>query len=284
MSVSKLSFLASFLIIATATQAQEHGTLNLANGTKYNVENKITSNSSSEVMGQTMESNADVTTVYHIEVQNQQNKQYHMKNSIASIKMTMTSPAQSVSFDSDKKDDLDGPIGSAVKPYINQPQDVVMDETGNLIQNTDSSQASDSASQSENLLKQLGDPKQQGYGASMAFMTVPKNASVGTKWQDSTSNEGVTKVTQYEIKDLSGTVATVSMTGTEDRDTKMEMQGMEISTKTKGQFTGTGTVELSTGVVKQNTFTENAEGTVSVMGQDIPTKIKVTSTTSVSPL
>ncbi|MDE3212760.1 MAG: hypothetical protein KGM98_05960, partial [Bacteroidota bacterium] len=247
-------------------------------------ENKITSNSSSEVMGQTMESNADVTTVYHIEVQNQQNKQYHMKNSIASIKMTMTSPAQSVSFDSDKKDDLDGPIGSAVKPYINQPQDVVMDETGNLIQNTDSSQASDSASQSENLLKQLGDPKQQGYGASMAFMTVPKNASVGTKWQDSTSNEGVTKVTQYEIKDLSGTVATVSMTGTEDRDTKMEMQGMEISTKTKGQFTGTGTVELSTGVVKQNTFTENAEGTVSVMGQDIPTKIKVTSTTSVSPL
>ena len=284
MRIIDLAFNASLLFLTLGTHAQNNGTLHLADGSKYSVTNEITSTSSSEIMGQTMESNADVTTVYQIEVNHLNNQQYHMKNKIASIKMTMNSPAQNLTFDSQKKEDMDGPIGSAIKDFINQPQDVVMDRSGNVIPSEDSSQASDSSAQSASILKQLGDPKEQGYGATMAFLTVPKNVSIGSKWQDSTSAEGVTKVTLYEIKDLKGTLATIAITGKEDRDTKMEMQGMEINTKTKGQFTGEGTVELSTGVIKQNTMTESAEGTVSVMGQDIPTKIKVTSTTSVNPL
>ena len=284
MRIIDLAFNASLLFLTLGTHAQNNGTLHLADGSKYSVTNEITSTSSSEIMGQTMESNADVTTVYQIEVNHLNNQQYHMKNKIASIKMTMNSPAQNLTFDSQKKEDMDGPIGSAIKDFINQPQDVVMDRSGNVIPSEDSSQASDSSAQSASILKQLGDPKEQGYGATMAFLTVPKNVSIGSKWQDSTSAEGVTKVTLYEIKDLKGTLATIAITGKEDRDTKMEMQGMEINTKTKGQFTGEGTVELSTGVIKQNKMTESAEGTVSVMGQDIPTKIKVTSTTSVNPL
>ena len=40
---------------------------------------------------------------------------------------------QDINFDSDKKEDMDGEIGKNFKDYINQPKDVVMDKSGNVI-------------------------------------------------------------------------------------------------------------------------------------------------------
>ncbi len=59
------------------------------------------------------------------------------------------------------------------------------------------------------------------------------------------------------------------------------MQGMEITTKTKGKFSGEEIVDITTGIVQSNTTTADASGTVSVMGQELPTSSKVTSTTTV---
>jgi hypothetical protein len=64
----------------------------------------------------------------------------------------------------------------------------------------------------------------------------------------------------------------------------MENQGMEITTKTTGKFTGEEKVDISTGVVQSNTSTIDASGIVGVMGQELPTSSKVTSTTTVKPL
>ena len=70
--------------------------------------------------------------------------------------------------------------------------------------------------------------------------------------------------------------ATLSISGTETRDTKIEMQGMEINTKTNGNLQEKKLLILSTGVMLQNNSTMDASGNISVMGQEIPTKIKAT--------
>ncbi|MEO7121371.1 MAG: hypothetical protein ABIY62_09755, partial [Ginsengibacter sp.] len=88
-------------------------------------------------------------------------------------------------------------------------------------------------------------------------------------------------VSNYVIKEINGNDAVVGITGTENRDTKMEMQGMEIGTKTTGTFTGEQTVDLTTGVISKNNIAADAKGTISAMGQDIPTTIKVASVTTV---
>jgi hypothetical protein len=134
------------------------------------------------------------------------------------------------------------------------------------------------------ILKQMGDPEQQGYGAKMAFMPVSKTIKAGDSWQDSVSANGVTKVTNYVVKQINGNNATLSVSGTETRDTKIEMQGMEINTKTKGIFSGERTVDITNGIISQNNSTMNASGNVSVMGQEIPTKVKATSVTTVKPM
>ncbi len=261
------------------------GEINLQKGQQYSVENKITTSSSSEVQGQTMETNADVTTTYNLAVNDVNGDHYVMSNKIASLKMNMSTMGQNITFNSDNQDDMNGQIGSGLKDFINKPQEVTMDKAGNII--ADSTNAADSSKSADAnptaiMLKQLGDPATQGYGAKMAFQYFPKGTSVGTAWQDSTSENGNTMVTNYTIKEVNGDTANIEISGTNNRETKTEMQGMEIQTKTTGTFTGEEFVDIKTGVISKNTTTMNAKGTVSVMGQDIPTTVKVTSVNTVT--
>src|SRR5664279_1727020 len=62
----------------------------LIKGQKYTVENKITTNSTSEMQGQSMETNADITSVYNLEVDDVKDNTYDMTNKIAAIKMNMS--------------------------------------------------------------------------------------------------------------------------------------------------------------------------------------------------
>jgi hypothetical protein len=281
--MKKLSFLvAAAFIMPAAIFSQNNGSVTLAKGQKYVVENKVSTTSNSEMQGQSMETTADVTSVYNIAVDNIQNDNYNMINKIAAIKLTMSSMGNNINFDSDKKEDMAGDMGSNLKDIINAPNPVVMDKSGNIIvSKTDTSTQKAAASQTEMLLKQMGDPEQMGYGAKIAFIAIPKKAKAGTNWQDSTSADGVTRVTNYVIKEINGNDAVVGISGTENRDTKMEMQGMEIGTKTTGTFTGEQTVDVTTGVISKNNLTADAKGTISVMGQDIPTTVKATSVTTV---
>ena len=272
---------------ATTQKEQEvKPVITLANGQKYIVENKISTTSTSEMQGQSMETTADVTSIYNIEVDDLKNDEYNMTNTLASIKMNMTTMGQNVNFDSDNKDDMNGEMGAPLKDYINHPNAVVMDKSGNIIQGdkTDSLKKEDATSPAQMMLKQMGDPEQQGYGAKMAFMPVSKTLKVGASWKDSTSGDGTTKVTNYVVKGIAGNTATLSVSGTETRDTKIEMQGMEIATKTSGNFSGEETVDISTGVILQNNSTIDASGNISVMGQEIPTKVKATTVTTVKPM
>ena len=279
-------FIAAIFAVTTGTFAQNNGTVNLPKGQKYVVENKVTTKSTSEMQGQSMESNADITSVYAIEVKDLKDNNYNMTNSISAIKMNMSTMGQNINFDSDKKEDMDGEMGSTFKNYINQPKAVVMDKSGNVIvsKQTDTSKGNDATTQTEMILKQMGDPEQQGYGAKMAFLPISKNAKAGTSWKDSTSADGITRVTNYSVKEIKGNIATISISGTETRDTKMEMQGMEITTKTTGKFTGEENVDINTGVILQNNTSADASGKISVMGQEIPTTIKATTVTTVKPM
>jgi hypothetical protein len=272
------------LIISTGLFAQNTATINLTKGQKYIVENKITTKGSSEMQGQSIESNADVTSTYSIEIKDLNGNNYNMVNTISGIKMSMTMMGQDINFDSDKKEDMDGEIGSKLKNFINQPQSVVMNKSGDVIISNDN----DSAKNSETalLLKQMGsDPKAEGYGAKMAFFPLPKKIKAGTSWKDSTSSEdGVTRVTNYTVKEVKEKTATISIEGTENRNSKVEVQGMEVTTKTTGKFSGEEMIDITTGIILQNNTTTDSTGSVSIMGQDVPMTAKVTSVTTVKPM
>lgn len=262
---------------STATIAQTNQTLKLNKGEKYQVDNKLETTSSTEVQGQTMETKVNVSSTYNISVKDKTNSNYNLTNTITHMVMNMTMMGQDINFDSDKKEDMDGQMGTALKEYINQPKEVVVDNSGKIISkdNSDSSASS--------IAKQLNFGA-TGYGSQMAFVALPKNPKAGTAWTDSTNDNGIKRTTNYTIKSIDGNVATVGFDGTVATEATMQQQGMEMSTKTTGKFSGEEKVDVKTGVVQSNTTTGEASGTVTAMGQDFPTSSKVTSTTTVKSL
>jgi len=272
-------FLAAAVFVTTTTLAQEQ-TVNLKKGQKYVVENKVTTTSSTEMQGQSMEANADVTSTYNIEVKDVAGDNYNLTNTLTGIKMNVSQMGQEMSYDSQKPEDADGPIGGTLKDFINQPKNVVVDKSGKVVPQ----KTSDSASEENMIIKQLGDFEATGYGANMAFESLPKNIKTGTTWTNKSAENGITKTTNYKVTAINGNIATIALDGTVSSDTKMENQGMEITTKTTGKFTGEEKVDIKTGVIQSNTTTVDASGTIGVMGQELPTSSKITSTTTVKSI
>src|SRR5450432_1779931 len=190
--MKKISFFFTIALFATVTAfAQSAATLNLPKGQKYLVENKISTQNTQEVQGQSIESKADFQSSYNIEVKDVKDNNYNLTNTIKTVKVTASTMGQDLSFDSDKKEDLDGENGSELKKYLNQPKDITIDKSGKVINSKQDTVTAAPAQPNmiSMLMKQLiGDPEEGGYGASMAFEPLPKNAKVGTRWADSSNS------------------------------------------------------------------------------------------------
>ncbi|MDQ6844211.1 MAG: DUF6263 family protein [Bacteroidota bacterium] len=286
--MKKIVFLIyTLLLIRSVSFSQVTGIVSPAKGQKFVVENSISTVSTTEMAGQPMESKANISSTYQIEVKDIIADKFNLVNTVTHLKLSANAMGQDINFDSDKKEDMEGDIGKNFKDFINKPKEIVMDRSGNIIvpNKADTGKENNSSNPADMIIGGLaGDPEQQGFGAKMAFETIPKNAKAGTTWRDSSSSNGITKVTNYTLKTLNGNEAAISLSGTIDSEIKTEMQGMEIQTKTKGTFTGEETVDTKTGVVKQNTTTTDAKGTLIAMGQEIPTTSKITSQTTVRSL
>lgn len=286
--MKKIVFLIyTLLLIRSVSFSQATGIVSPAKGQKLVVENSISTVSTTEMAGQPMESKANISSTYQIEVKDIIADKFNLVNTVTHLKLSANAMGQDINFDSDKKEDMEGDIGKNFKDFINKPKEIVMDRSGNIIvpNKADTGKENNSSNPADMIIGGLaGDPEQQGFGAKMAFETIPKNAKAGTTWKDSSFSNGITKVTNYTLKTLNGNEAAISLSGTIDSEIKTEMQGMEIQTKTKGTFTGEETVDTKTGVVKQNTTTTDAKGTLIAMGQEIPTTSKITSQTTVRSL
>ena len=276
--MKKIPFLiAAAFCLSTTGFTQSNPTLHLQKGQKFQVENKIETTSSTTVQGQAMDSKADITSTYNIEVKDKVNDNYNLSNTISHILMNMEMMGQSINFDSNKQEDMDGMVGESLKDYINKPQDVQMDNSGKIISDPkDTSKASAIA-------KQLNFA-QSGYGTQMTFLAIPKNAKVGTSWTTKTNAEGIESTNNYTIKEINVDVATVSVDGTVATNMTMQQNGMDVVTKTSGKMSGEEKVNMKTGVIQTSTTTGDASGTVTAMGQDFPSSTKITSTTTIKAL
>jgi len=270
-------FFAAAICFSTATIGQTNASLKLPTGKTYQVENKLETTSSTDVQGQTMESKANITSTYKIDVKNKTGENYNLTNTLLHINMSMSMMGQDINFDSDSTNDMNGEFGSALKDYVNQPKDLTVDNSARIV-------SADSTDTSATGIAKRLNLAQTGYGTQLAFLPLPANPKADTSWTESINSDGMSRTTHYTIKDISGDIATISFTGTDSVETTMEQQGMEIATKTHGNVVGEEKVNIKTGVIQSGSSTSDASGTVSAMGQDFPMKTKITSTTTVKEL
>lgn len=275
----------AFIFISTAF-AQNAGNINLTKGQKFSVDNKIIAVTTQTLMGQSMESNAELTTKYSIEVKGIKDNNYNLSNTFTKMKAKMSAMGNDVNFDSDKKEDMAGEYAASFKDIINQPKEVVIDKSGKILNSKKEEPKPVNAQPDimKMMIEQLlGDPEETGYGVNLAFVSTPSKISTGYNWTDSSNKEGIQRSTTYTVKEIKGTDAVITITGILNTDAKSQMQGMDIVNKSKGNLKGEEILDITTGVIKERTTTLESAGTISIesQGLEIPMTTKVTFVSSV---
>lgn len=275
-------FIVAVSTLVTLASAQTINTITLTKGQKFIIENKFTATSAQEMAGQSIDSKADVFTSNNVEVKNLSDKGYDLSTTYTRVTANLSAMGNDMNFDSDKKEDMAGEMGKDMKGMINSPKNVMINKSGRVLSvSKDSSAVSGNGMMSMMMQQLMGNAEESGYGLSEAFLVLPVKAKVGDKWSDSTSKNGVSRNTTYTITAINGNEASVAVTGNLSTDTKTEMQGMEVVSKTTGKISGEQTVDLKSGLIKSRNTTVDSNGNIEAMGQVIPMTSKLNAVTTV---
>jgi hypothetical protein len=285
---TSLLFVATFFFFSLVTNAQTTtGKLLLTKGQKMQIDNTVKSVTNMELMGQSMEMTSDAAMVNQVEIKDKANDVYTVTNTLTRLATSGSAMGQDYSFDSDKKEDLESEMGKVLKSQINVTKEMEFNTTGKLgtVKKALETESSSKGNPMVDMMKNMsGGGNDESGGTSDIFMVLPAGKKVGDSWSDSTIADGIKIYRNYLLKDLKANDATLTLTGTQSTNKKMEQQGMEVVVTLESKLTGELVVDTATGVVKQKTFVMDGTGSADAMGQAIPITTKITSTTGVKYL
>jgi hypothetical protein len=289
MKQKKLHWLFTFtlFILAVNINAQTSaGKLSLKKGQKFQIDNSIKTNTSMELMGQQMEITSDMTMLRQLEVKEKMQKSYKIASILTKMTTAGSAMGQQFTYDSDKKEDNESEIGKELKGQVNVLKEAEINDQGKAINvKVDTSSASlTDGNPMAAMMKSLGGSQDDGTGTSEAFQVLPAGKKPGDTWTDSTIADGIKTYRTYNVKEVKGNDATVTLTGTQQTDKKMENQGVEVTVMLTSKLSGEAVVDLATGIIKQKTMTVEGSGSADAMGQAIPMTTKVTTVTTVTKL
>lgn len=226
------------------------------------------------------ESTINATVVRHYDVQSSADGKIVLEYSVKSMKFEAASMMGSFEFDSEKESDRKGDIGTALASTLNNKYILTLDANGRVTENKPS--PSNPAGK-ENIDPMMGNMLKQfsqnilppAAGSFLELCLIPNNAiAKGDNWSDSTS---VGK-TVYTVSDITASEVILSFQQAVSRTDKSEMMGNEITVVSNGTSTGTIKVDRASGLLKEKTAASKTEGTMSAMGQTMPTSSDVQQT------
>lgn len=270
---------------ATASTPVSRG-LNLNAGQKLQIESKVNTLSTMELMGQAMEINADVVMIRELEVKEKKEKSYQLVSTIKKMNLNSSFMGQSMSYDSDKKEDSENEMGKMMKGQLNIPKEVELDDDGKLInvKKDTVKSAVDGNNPMLAMMESMGAAQDESNGANEAFQVLPAGTKTGDTWSDSTIADGSKTYRTYTLTGIQGNDATIAVSGTQAVNKTVENQGMEATVSLDSKITGEILVDKSTGIVKQRTLVVEGTGNTEAMGQEIPMTTKITTTSVIKNL
>lgn len=275
-----LTIAAAFVLYAGAQKVSAN--LKFTKGQQIQVQSQTKALGSQEAMGQTIEMNVtnDFTQVF--EVVDATPQQTTLKLITRRVASSMEGMGQSMTMDSDKKEDLDGQMGPFLKDLLAKKYELVISNTGKIVASkevTDSSATTaEGSEQVASAMSAMGmGSAAPETGENSVFFTLPaKEVQKGDSWTDTSVVKGGREIGTYTIDEITPTEILINYTGTSTTNMKGEMMGMEMVTNLNNKITARITVDKASGLLKEKNLTTDSEGTVDVMGQSIPVTNKST--------
>ncbi|QEC42177.1 DUF6263 family protein [Pseudobacter ginsenosidimutans] len=232
-----------------------------------------------EMMGQSMDMVNNYKFTSKVGVTDVTATDNKLNTILTRVVMDMQAGPQTMSYDSDKKEDADSEFGKAFSAKLNTPVNITTDKKGMI---TASDEKADPAS---DIMNDMGG----GMGESMskvgtsleiiANLPEGKTFKTGDTWIDSLTDPKTNAkyVLNYRVVSIQGANATISFGGTVGRSGEMQQGGMTMNMDLTGLLKGEYTMETASGLVKAKKLNMEGEGKLETMGQEIPFKIKIDS-------
>ncbi|MEP7279860.1 MAG: DUF6263 family protein [Bacteroidota bacterium] len=266
--IKKLFFVSVFIAMSALTVSAQK--IAVKKGQK--LETVTTTKMSMELMGQHLDN--ETTATGNVELKEVTDSGYLFSNTVKHMVIKGSGMGQDMHFDSDKKEDMDGQIGQAMKDQVDVEQVIKVDKQGNIAgtQAADDSKTGGMASMMNftgNMIK--------GQPYFMLIHLPAKKIKSGESWTDSSGVDTTLKtVTTYTVKNMSADGIVVSFTGTLAKKGNISQNGMEIQMDMTGTTRGEATYEKDSGLLKTTTSTSEIKGTLGIMGQNAPVAATVT--------
>lgn len=255
----------SMVLLASVSVAGHAQKIAVTKGQK--LETVTTTKMNMEVMGQNMDNESVATS--NVEVKDVNADGYLFINTVKRMTMKGSAMGQEMNFDSDKKEDMDGQIGQALKDKIGTPQEIQVDKQGKVAGTKDAGETKPGAGMAD-MMSMSGDVT-KGQPYPILIQLPAKAVKPGDTWTDSSGTVATLKtVTVYTLKSLTADGAQVSFTGTLSKSGTIEQNGMEIQMDMTGTTKGDAVYDAASGLLKNTTTSSDIKGSLGIMGQNAP--------------
>jgi hypothetical protein len=281
----KKIFLASLSFISFTAFAQSAtGKIVVKKGQHFIVESTTDGVANLDMMGQSMEMKIGNTSKVTADVKDVKDNNYTITQTITAVKATFSGMGQEKTFDSDKKEDMDGEAGALYRDKINVPKDVVITNEGKAVVTT--AVADTSVKKDENPMGAIMDMMGGGQDnvATALFLVIPNGKKAGDTWQDSTANEGTKTKRTFTLHSIANKEASVTVNTITDINKTMQAQGMDMNAMLTSKINADIIIDVNSSMQKENKSTMEISGTIDIMGQSVPVTSKATSVTTIKNL
>jgi Family of unknown function (DUF6263) len=263
----KKTLLFSICFAALYANAQN---ITLETGRLYKITTNVVTNAESPMGG---ESKNEITTTSIVKITSAEDNLYKATSTLTRMVMDGEMMGQSMKFDSDKKDDMDGQMGQILGASINKPSALTINKTNGKVTKIAAEDKTEA-----NMGGMMGGNETNSEEA--AIFVIPDGKKVGDTWAIATEDGGIKTIKNYVLLSLNENIATISITSTNKGTTTKEANGMSMEMTIDGKAIGTMILDTNTGLVKKLTTDDETTGSIEMMGQSIPLnkKSKITVT------
>ncbi len=263
--------------------------IQFARGQALNIRLEVRASVAQQAAGQAIDFTADAVALHGYKVINQAKGQSTLHHATKKIAFNFDGMGQKKSFDSDNKNDMQGPFGEPVKSMLGSSFDMTVDETGNVLMVSSGKKEAPAPDERLaiifNMLKDITDavyPPKKGAGS--FFKVFPaRQVNKGDVWTESTEDETGKYNTEYTLSEVLDSTIVVDFKGTSTTTTKNMVMGREAVTTLNSTNSGKIVLDGLTMLVREKNITIESNGTTEAMGGTVPVTSKTTIVIKVTP-
>lgn len=279
--ILQFSLAAAGLLVTTLASAQTQK-LTLKKAAKYEAVSEMTSNTSAEAMGQTMEMTVATKNTTQYEVTDVRGGEFDLAKTLTKTAVNFSMMGQEKSYDSEKKDN-DAEMAETIGANIGKPSQLTINEKGELLK----SSAPKESAEMNMMAGMMVSASVSEADELLTPATLNRELKPGLQWQDSSGvkkEKMSMKITGvYTVNSIENGQALITFNGMQQITTTMEQMGMEMTATGNNKVTKNISIDLATGLTVQQKTTIALNISTEVAGMSIPATGTATMTTVVKP-